>query len=62
MTKREKDQLILKVQKLKIYERISRGKGIMTNVNIEEINEGYLDDEIHDNIGGGNDDDSIEET
>ena len=34
----------------------------MTNVNIEEINEGYLDDEIHDNIGGGNDDDSIEET
>ena len=44
-----------------VYEIISRGKGIIPNVNIEEINEGDVDDKRHDNIGGG-DDDYVEES
>ena len=37
----------------KVDEKLSRGKGIITNANVEEINERDVDNEIHDNIGGG---------
>ena len=42
-------------KKWKIYERISRGKGIITNVNIEEIKKGDVGGERRDSIGGGDD-------
>ena len=40
----------------KFDERFSRGKVIIPNVNIEDINEGGVYDEIHDNIGGSDHD------
>ena len=38
----------------KVGDIISRRKGIITNVNIEEIKEGDVYNERHDNISGGN--------
>ena len=45
----------------KVDEIISRGKWIIPNANIEEIDESDINDEIHDNISGG-DGDSFQET
>ena len=40
----------------KVISRISRGKWIISNINIKKLKEGDVDDEVNDTIGGDGED------